>query len=332
VIDKTGSLAGIKRHDFCPFGEELSAGIGIRSAALGYGADSTRQKFTSKERDAETGLDYFLARYFSSVQGRFTSPDEFKGGPDELWVLGSGDPEKQALVYADITNPQSLNKYQYCFNNPLRYVDPDGHDPQDGGAGRAEERLTQAYFQGKISREEYERQRQELFKAQAIGAGVGLAILGAIYSGPSAWAAIGLWAARNPGTAQRMAEEVVQMSSGNPGLTLSAKTGLRAAEIASGNRLAKQISGRLVESTHVGADFVDAVTKKTYDVMGTPNAYKHFGSGKEFFGSILHHVNKSVNHVAIDLKGASKQQVQAIQGYVSGLTKEQRDKIIYLSP
>lgn len=33
--------------------------------------------------------------------------------------------------YADQTNPQSLNKYQYSFNNPLRYVDPNGHDPED---------------------------------------------------------------------------------------------------------------------------------------------------------------------------------------------------------
>jgi RHS repeat-associated protein len=330
VVDRSGSLSGVRRHDFAPFGEELTAGPGIRIASNGYSSDSVRQKFGSKERDIETGLDYFLTRYFSSVQGRFTSPDEFKGGPHELWVLGSGDPEKQALVYADVTNPQSLNKYQYCFNNPLRYVDPDGQNPQDGGAGSAEDRDIRDYLAGRITKEELQ-QRQ---MARAAGALAGAAAVAA----PEALTAVGLWTARNPGTAQRMAEEAVQISSGNPApapswsLTLSANSTLRAAERASGERLAKHISGHLEESAHVGADFVNTITKKTYDVMGTPNAYKYFGSGKEFFGSILHHVNKSVNHVAIDLKGASKQQIQAIQRYVSGLTKEQRDKIIYLSP
>ena len=32
--------------------------------------------------------------------------------------------------YADLLNPQSLNKYQYAHNNPLRYDDPDGHCPE----------------------------------------------------------------------------------------------------------------------------------------------------------------------------------------------------------
>ena len=32
--------------------------------------------------------------------------------------------------YAELAAPQSLNKYQYCYNNPLRLVDPDGHQPE----------------------------------------------------------------------------------------------------------------------------------------------------------------------------------------------------------
>ncbi len=121
IFDQTGSLA--KRHDYLPFGEELST-QGGRTTAQGYSADDTRQKFTSKERDTETGLDYFIARYYSSTQGRFTSPDEFKGGPEELF--GEVDPH-DPLFYSETAEPQSLNKYQYCLNNPLRYVDPDGH-------------------------------------------------------------------------------------------------------------------------------------------------------------------------------------------------------------
>ncbi len=82
--------------------------------------------FTGKERNAETGLDYFLARYYSAGQGRFTSPDEFQGGivdPFTGQQVGAPGP----LPYADITDPQTLNKYAYVRNNPLRYVDPDGH-------------------------------------------------------------------------------------------------------------------------------------------------------------------------------------------------------------
>ncbi|HYV00475.1 MAG TPA: RHS repeat-associated core domain-containing protein [Pyrinomonadaceae bacterium] len=130
IFDKTGSLAATKRHDYLPFGEEIFAGTGGRTTALGYGAaDGVRQKFTQKERDIETGLDYFLARYYSSTQGRFTSPDEFTGGPDELYYFVD-DAADNPTFYADLLRPQSLNKYQYSFNNPLRYVDPDGHDPE----------------------------------------------------------------------------------------------------------------------------------------------------------------------------------------------------------
>jgi RHS repeat-associated protein len=107
----TDSQANVRaRHDYMPFGEEISAGIGGRTSGQGYGAtDDTRQKFTSKERDNESGLDYFGARYYSSMQGRFTSVD-----PE----LGS----------AKRGSPETWNRYSYCLNNPLVLVDPDGKD------------------------------------------------------------------------------------------------------------------------------------------------------------------------------------------------------------
>jgi RHS repeat-associated protein len=66
--------------------------------------------FTSKERDAETGLDYFGARYMSSAQGRFTS----------------ADPKQFNAKF--LSNPQKWNKYAYTLNNPLALVDPDGRE------------------------------------------------------------------------------------------------------------------------------------------------------------------------------------------------------------
>lgn len=65
------------------------------------------QLFTAKERDSETGLDYFGARYYGSNMGRFTSPDP---------LLNSGHP----------ADPQSWNRYAYTRNNPLKFIDPTG--------------------------------------------------------------------------------------------------------------------------------------------------------------------------------------------------------------
>jgi RHS repeat-associated protein len=89
-------------------------GMGARGACYAN-ANEPRVKFTGKERDVETGLDYFGARYFSGAQGRFTTPD---------W---SETP--QPVPYADFSDPQTLNLYIYARNNPLTLTDPDGHCP-----------------------------------------------------------------------------------------------------------------------------------------------------------------------------------------------------------
>jgi RHS repeat-associated protein len=92
------SLNGDDQSDFYPFGGE-------RTITTGAG---NHYKFTSKERDSESGLDNFGARYNSSSMGRWMSPDP-KGN-----------------VVAESSFPQTWNLYSYVLNNPLNFIDPDG--------------------------------------------------------------------------------------------------------------------------------------------------------------------------------------------------------------
>jgi RHS repeat-associated protein len=105
----TGSNGtAVARYDYLPFGEEMGAGVGARTTAMGYGGnDLTRQKFTSKERDAESKMDYFGARYYLNTEGRFSSVD-----PTRLSVKP--------------LNPQSWNRYSYALNNTVALCDPNG--------------------------------------------------------------------------------------------------------------------------------------------------------------------------------------------------------------
>jgi len=110
VTDQTGTIATC--YDYLPFGEALTAGRPTCFQSAGFyqqypPADKQAVRFTGKERDAESGLDYFGARYMSAAMGRFTSAD---------------------APFADqfAENPQSWNLYSYTRNNPIRYVDDDG--------------------------------------------------------------------------------------------------------------------------------------------------------------------------------------------------------------
>src|SRR5262245_23983313 len=106
ITDKNGVV--VERHDYLPFGEEWCPGS--PPGVCGAPPPGQPRRFTGKERDTETGFDYFGARYYGSKIGRFTSADP---------VLNH---------QAALTNPQRWNRYAYVSNSPLRYVDPDGRE------------------------------------------------------------------------------------------------------------------------------------------------------------------------------------------------------------
>lgn len=98
---------------------DASGNVEQRCSSLPYGDGETcgptptEHLFTGKERDTESGNDYFGARYYNSDTGRFLSPD---------WSA-----KYEPVPYASLGDPQTLNLYSYVRNNPLASVDPDGH-------------------------------------------------------------------------------------------------------------------------------------------------------------------------------------------------------------
>ncbi len=289
------------RYDYLPFGEEIGAGVGSRTAAMGFSAsDSTRQKFTSKERDTESGLDYFLARYYSSAQGRFTSPDEFVGGPHEFWLLGSGDGEKQALPYAEITDPQSLNKYQYALDNPFRYVDPDGHQSSVDLPHKFRQDLKRLG----MSDEEADKWTKVYSEGMSLAgrAGAGLLAGALIVAVPKAAATAMSWAARNPDKVEQIASMIQETAGGPPGAITGAIGGASKAELSIAQKLASEGKNvKILTPTGIGktADFLVNGIKfelKTLGAKATANTLKN---------DIASAVGQGGGNVLIDARNAA---------------------------
>jgi RHS repeat-associated protein len=104
ITDSAGNIKA--ESDYYPWGGEIQF----------VNNDSNHYKFTGKERDLETSLDYFGARYYSNALGRFITPD---------W---SATPAP--VPYADLNDPQTLNQYGYARNMPTSKIDSDGHCPE----------------------------------------------------------------------------------------------------------------------------------------------------------------------------------------------------------
>ncbi len=101
ITNSSGTI--LDESDYYPWGGELQITNNL----------DNHYKFTGKERDAESQLDYFGARYYSNGLGRFITPD---------WAAKAA-----AVPYADYADPQSLNLYTYVRNLPTVRFDPDGH-------------------------------------------------------------------------------------------------------------------------------------------------------------------------------------------------------------
>ena len=116
VTDANGNV--VARHDYFPFGDEP-----------GNAPNPAAQRFTGQQRDRESGMDYFGARYYMQRPGRFTTADPGHVGGDTI-------------------DPQSWNAYAYARNNPLRFVDPTGRDYEVHYGDGSVAYLTDAQFYG----------------------------------------------------------------------------------------------------------------------------------------------------------------------------------------
>ena len=72
------------------------------------GSIPTTYRYTGQRNENELGLMYYGARWYDPALGRWAQADTIVPNPG---------------------NPQSLNRYSYCLNNPVSYIDPDGHIP-----------------------------------------------------------------------------------------------------------------------------------------------------------------------------------------------------------
>ncbi|MBU0706222.1 hypothetical protein KJ807_03335 [Patescibacteria group bacterium] len=113
VLDEQGNV--VERRDYLPYGQE-------RFVHEELNAPDTEQGFTGKELDSETGLNYYGARYYDPITGRFITMDP---------LLLNLDKMSQAQRNAFLSNPQNLNMYSYAQNNPVRYVDSTGMYKED---------------------------------------------------------------------------------------------------------------------------------------------------------------------------------------------------------
>jgi RHS repeat-associated protein len=227
ITDSAGSIK--EDEDYYPWGGELQFANG----------DPNHYKFTGKERDSETGLDYFGARYYGNWLGRWMSPD---------WT---GKPEP--VPYATLADPQTLNLYSYTRNVPTTLIDDDGHGlgTPDWTSQEAKQRIAQ----------EANLPEKEQLKRAATGLCVVFcgpaAVLGGVGAAPVAQGLLGLALASAPVTVPIVTELLESMTPGQSG-TLSRAGALGVSTIA-----------KLGENGFVGTLATGAKISAGFEKMGS---------------------------------------------------------------
>jgi RHS repeat-associated protein len=225
----------------------------LPAACLFSEASGHQSISTGKERDAESGNDYFGARYYASSMGRWMSPD---------WSA-----QEEPVPYAQLDDPQSLNLYSYVQNNPLWKPDADGHAANP------------FVWTARTTRNSGDHQTEAKVEGGAIKVAVGIGLVGSAAVGDAPGGALGaamifnavlggtstavsgttdiIGAATN--TDVHEATEALSATSNIPGLVTTAATGsLKAGEVAATIGNAATLAGKPQEAFKNPATAVDA--------------------------------------------------------------------------
>ncbi|MDK2948412.1 MAG: hypothetical protein PWQ63_1572, partial [Methanolobus sp.] len=150
----------VERTEYYPYGEVQSGGL-------------EKYGFTGQENDADTGLMYYGARYYSPGYRVFVQPD---------------------MMLPDVYNPQALNRYSYVQDNPVKYIDPTGHHPVvaavilAGAVGGGISFFAQLYDKGNLAQIDYREVGECALIASTGAAAAGIVIM----AGPAVLEGTGL--------------------------------------------------------------------------------------------------------------------------------------------